>query len=273
MFDFSRLCYGEVVVGFDAEIQGLIARLKLAARKARVPLKELSVRCGFNPHYLTQLLGGSARLTLRVVLKICAEVELAPVALFADLYGFTDLLPLSVARREAPPRPLDVDFEVERLRDRLWVKIAESEVSQREVARRMGEHPDYVNQVLRGNLELKVEHVLGILAALKVQPAAFFEELYGVGGRLARLADLDEELFPGVTRRELMRLFQQGVRDVRTAQEARDKDRAVEEKLARRRAARERSRAGERPSPPRGEEAAEEEEASVVEVGGLTPKS
>lgn len=223
------------MVGFDAEIQGLIARLKLAARKARVPLKELSVRCGFNPHYLTQLLGGSARLTMWVVLKISTEVGIAPVVLFADLYGFTDLLPASVLRGEAPVRPLDVDFEVERLRDRLWVKIAESEVSQREVARRMGEHPDYVNQVLRGNLELKVEHVLGILAALKIQPAAFFEELYGVAGRLARLADLDEELFPGVTRRELMDFFQKGTRDVRLAQEANDKERAREELLARRR--------------------------------------
>lgn len=222
------------MVGFDAEIQGLIARLKLAARKAKLPLKELSVRCGFNPHYLTQLLGGSARLTMRVVLKISAEVALEPVVLFADLYGFTDLLPPSLLRGAEPSRALDVDFEVGRLRDRLWVKIAESEISQREVARRMGAHPDYVNQVLRGNLELKVEHVLGILAALKVQPVAFFEELYGVAGRLARLADLDEELFPGVTRRDLVVFFREGTRDVRAAQEARDRDRAREEKLARR---------------------------------------
>lgn len=228
------------MVQFDAEIQGLIARLKLAARKARVPLKELSVRCGFNPHYLTQLLGGSARLTVRVVLKICSEVELAPVSLFADLYGFTDLLPPSMLRGAAPLRPLDVDFEVERLRDRLWVKIAESEISQREVARRMGEHPDYVNQVLRGNLELKVEHVLGILAALHLQPAAFFAELYGVAGRLARLADLDEELFPGLTRREVMELFQQSVRDVHLAQDTRDKERLREEKRVSRRARQER---------------------------------
>lgn len=205
----------------DPDLRRLIARIKVAARRAKRPLRELSVAVHYSPNYLSQLFGGSARLSFKVVLEVAAELELHPARLFGDLYAFSDLLPAesSGAGLGLAPRP-DHQGEVQRLLDRLYLKVAESGMSQREICRRLGEHEDLVNQVLNGRIELRVEHVLGILRVVGIDPASFFAEFYGAYGRLARLAQLGEELLPGVTRAELYTFFQDKIREVRAAPES-----------------------------------------------------
>ena len=51
-------------------------------------------------------------------------------------------------------------------------------VSKRGMDERLGKAPGYVAQVLSGRLELKFRHILGILAALEIEPRVFFRALF-----------------------------------------------------------------------------------------------
>ncbi len=205
----------------EGDLRALIARLRVAARKSKRTMQSVSLAVGYNRHYLSQLLGGSARLSFTTLFQVTNELGVPPVLLFGDVYDFADLLPApGSAADRALARPVDVPFQVQRLTDRLYVKVAEVGVSQREICRRLGEHEDFVNQVLTGRIELRVEHVLRILRAIRIDPASFFAEFFGVYGRLARLAQLDEEVFAGITQRDLAAFFQTKTREVRAALEA-----------------------------------------------------
>jgi transcriptional regulator with XRE-family HTH domain len=70
--------------------------------------------------------------------------------------------------------------ETQRLIELLRAKIRDSGLSQREVARRLGSQADYVSQLLRGNLDLKLRQVYEILSVVGIPPAAFFAELHPV---------------------------------------------------------------------------------------------
>ena len=65
-----------------------------------------------------------------------------------------------------------------RLTDHLAAKIRESGSSQAAVSAALGWGDDYVNQLLRGNLDLRLAHVYAILGAIEVSPARFFGELH-----------------------------------------------------------------------------------------------
>jgi transcriptional regulator with XRE-family HTH domain len=112
---------------------------------------------------------------------------------------------------------LDPDAMVRRLAEALWLKISEARLSQREVSRRLGAHRDYVNQVLRGNLELKVDHVLSILGVLRLPPEDFFAEHFGLSRRYGRRFDPEEVMPGGVTWRELLAFFDAAANELRAA--------------------------------------------------------
>jgi transcriptional regulator with XRE-family HTH domain len=65
------------------------------------------------------------------------------------------------------------------LAEALQRRIRQAGVSYAEVERRLGMGRDYLRQLLAGRVDLKVKHVLGVLAAIGVEPADFFAELYG----------------------------------------------------------------------------------------------
>lgn len=200
-------------MAIEKDLKRITARLKVAARRAKRPFRELSAGLGYSPHYLSQLFGGSARLGMELVFRLCNEIRLPPVRLFAEVYGFADLLPDAGTPGDlALSRPVDVKSELRRLADSLYAKVAESDKSQRQLSVLLGEHADYVNQILGERIELKLEHVLRILAVLKIDSATFFAEHFGAYGKAARLALLDQELFPGITRGELFAFFQENTR-------------------------------------------------------------
>lgn len=72
---------------------------------------------------------------------------------------------------------MKIDQEVQRVRDLLHRRIYLSGLTQREVSRRLGLGRDYVHQVLKGRVELKVEHLLRIGEALGVEPVQLYSDL------------------------------------------------------------------------------------------------
>jgi transcriptional regulator with XRE-family HTH domain len=75
-----------------------------------------------------------------------------------------------------PSRP--VEEQVERLRRALRHRIRDAGVSMREMEDRLGMGRDYLSQLLRGSMDLKAKHVLGVLAELGADPGEFFAELF-----------------------------------------------------------------------------------------------
>jgi hypothetical protein len=69
-------------------------------------------------------------------------------------------------------------LDVRRLTDHLAAKIRESGYTQAAVSLSLGWGPDYVNQLLRANLDLRLAHVYAILEAIEVSPGRFFGELH-----------------------------------------------------------------------------------------------
>ena len=69
--------------------------------------------------------------------------------------------------------------EARQVREQLRVAIQRAGLSLRDVERQLGRHRDYLRQVLGGTIELRYEHVAGILAALGIPPMVFFAEIYG----------------------------------------------------------------------------------------------
>lgn len=67
--------------------------------------------------------------------------------------------------------------------------IKRSEHSQREVEELAGFSKGYLSQLLAGNLDLKIWHVLSILKAFEISPADFFERIYPSKARLAPMEE------------------------------------------------------------------------------------
>ena len=72
---------------------------------------------------------------------------------------------------------MKIDQELQRVRDLLHRKIYLSGLTQREVSRRLGLGRDYVHQVLKGRVELKMEHLLRIGEVLGVVPEQLYMDL------------------------------------------------------------------------------------------------
>jgi transcriptional regulator with XRE-family HTH domain len=69
--------------------------------------------------------------------------------------------------------------EVERVIEGLKRRIQAEGFRLRQIEERLGQNPAYLRQVLSGKIELRYEHVAGILAAIKVKPMDFFTDVYG----------------------------------------------------------------------------------------------
>lgn len=117
--------------------------------------------------------------------------------------------------------------EVRRVAEALKRKIQESGLPYREVEERAGIGRDYLRQVLRGSVKLRLEHVFTILDALDVPPAAFFAELYGPVP--TALPVRTRRLGPGVE--EVVALLERSFADLlRTLSDLQLKDIDIEEK-------------------------------------------
>ena len=72
-------------------------------------------------------------------------------------------------------RPDDVKAVADHLRLCLQIK----RITMRSVEEQLGMGEGYLGQLLRGNLDLKVKHVMAVLAAIGMGPDEFFSSLYG----------------------------------------------------------------------------------------------
>lgn len=77
-----------------------------------------------------------------------------------------------------PPDPRWQE-DARKIAEALRRKMRERGLTYEVVGERAGMGRDYLRQVLRGTLKLRVEHVLAILAALELSPIDFFTEFYG----------------------------------------------------------------------------------------------
>jgi len=71
------------------------------------------------------------------------------------------------------------DEETRKVLEALQKRIRESGRSYREVEKRAQIGQDYLRQVLRGSVQLKVAHVLAVLRAIELPPGDFFHEALG----------------------------------------------------------------------------------------------
>ena len=71
------------------------------------------------------------------------------------------------------------DPETRRILEALKERIRESGKSYREVEKSAQIGQDYLRQVLRGSVQLKVAHVLSVLRAIELPPADFFQAALG----------------------------------------------------------------------------------------------
>ncbi len=118
------------------------------------------------------------------------------------------------AREARPPaqsdrrrEQLEASRHSARVKTLLRAKIRRAGLRQRDISRRLGEHPDYLSQVLRGNVVLKAEHVLAVLCELEIAPAAFYGELYAGVPQVTAVADPGRELVRGVSWGEILALI------------------------------------------------------------------
>jgi transcriptional regulator with XRE-family HTH domain len=71
---------------------------------------------------------------------------------------------------------------VQAVADHLRLCIQARRLTLRSIERQLGMPQGYLGQLLRGNLDLKLKHLLAVLAAIGMEPLEFFESL---GGRPA----------------------------------------------------------------------------------------
>ncbi len=105
---------------------------------------------------------------------------------------------------------MKIDQEVQRVRDLLHRRIYLSGLTQREVSRRLGLGRDYVHQVLKGRVELKVEHLLRIGEALGVEPDQLYSEL--VADIRSQRQDSRMEIADGISWSEIREYVGESIR-------------------------------------------------------------
>ncbi len=94
-------------------------------------------------------------------------------------------------------------FDTDKVLEALRRRIRREGLSLRQVEERLGRKGDYLRQVLAGKIELRWEHIAGILTALGVHPVEFFTAIYGPAP--ARAAAAEPETTPYTTSRQLVR--------------------------------------------------------------------
>jgi transcriptional regulator with XRE-family HTH domain len=107
-----------------------------------------------------------------------------------------------------------------RISDLLYLKIRQSGYSMRDVSRAMGLAPDRLSRLLKGQLQLRIEHIYETLEVLGLPPAAFWSELESAASQppprrpfLGLPRDPDEVLLAGITRGELLEEVRRVVRE------------------------------------------------------------
>jgi transcriptional regulator with XRE-family HTH domain len=77
-----------------------------------------------------------------------------------------------------PPEPRGAE-DVRKISEALRRKIREHGLTLEQAEQRAGMGREYLRQVLRGTLKLRVEHVAAVLAALDIPPIEFYVDVYG----------------------------------------------------------------------------------------------
>ena len=90
------------------------------------------------------------------------------------------------------PNPA-VEQAVERLRRALGRRIRDEGKSLRAVEERLGVSRDYLSQLLRGSMHLKVKHLFAILEALETEPGEFLLAVFPPPAGSPEHARLDAE--------------------------------------------------------------------------------
>lgn len=80
--------------------------------------------------------------------------------------------------RETEERHRLTDARLHELLTRLRLRIHYAPSTQRELEERAGFSKGYLSQILHGNIDLKLSHLLAVIDALEVDPADFFAELF-----------------------------------------------------------------------------------------------
>lgn len=225
------------------ELGRVMAQLKRTIRGAGLTQRAISRELGQHPHYLGQLFAGKARLKEEVVYRVLRLCGVSLRDFYAELTSpaFSTLAerptvegPISAEearkfirdalgerrprKRAVPAAELgrgtarqassrEASRHSQRVMQLLRAKVQRSGLRQRDISRNLGEHPDYLSQVLRGNVALKTEHVLGVLQALETTPAVFYSELYSNPPALP--SKPAAEVVRGVTWGEILALIDQ----------------------------------------------------------------
>lgn len=227
------------------ELRQVVASLQAALRRADLTQREVSSRLGQHPNYLSQVFAGKTRLREDVVVSILsllgceihefyAELgrEKAPPAEVEGLRGpvsaeearrfIREALDARGEARRTTPRPAGAavpgavratghERHCERVLELLRIRIRQAGLRQREISRALGEHPDYLSQVLRGNVALKTELVLAVIRLLGSTPAAFYAELAGARLEPRTSAAASHEVARGVTWGEILALIDEEI--------------------------------------------------------------
>jgi hypothetical protein len=76
---------------------------------------------------------------------------------------------------------MSIDEEVRRATKLLETIMQAGGLTRKDLDRRLGAGPGYMSQLFTGRMELKLRHILAVLAALDVEPGVFFQTLYPHG--------------------------------------------------------------------------------------------
>lgn len=163
----------------DREVERVLDLLRDILRERGFTQLEVQDALGWGRSYLSQLFTRRKELRVEQLLLILSVIGVDPAEFFARLYR------RAAPRRRSRPPWEDRAFEPEaaaapqisRLLRLLQHKIRRADVSQADLARRLGCSPSGLSTVLRGRRRVRVKQVLEILAAIDVSPGDFFAEL------------------------------------------------------------------------------------------------
>lgn len=105
-----------------------------------------------------------------------------------------------------PPDPRGQE-DARKVAQALKRKIREKGLTYQQVEERAGMGRDYLRQVLRGTLKLRVEHVAAVLSALDISPIDFYLEVYGPPRTPLYARETAEDQSLRTTLREMHRSF------------------------------------------------------------------
>lgn len=218
-------------------------QLKGLARQSGVSLAELSRRCGHHSHYFSKVFRGQDSLKVRDLVEALANLKTEPGAFFSWLYPFggAGLAELRKAKgRElvpghAAPEPLrrrvakagqdamlrDPEQLTAWMGELLRDFLRRKGLSQPQASERLGLGSRALGHALRGQTDLRLEQVFGVLDLCQVTPARFFREVFG--GRITPplaamqwqdLLDTIEQSYPVMMERAAARANAQSTAEV-----------------------------------------------------------